>query len=177
MSNVDDIVQNFVSNDLSSLDRIGGQSDFSLSPHLTQASPDPNAEAGGAENTAKTGPKLASGTNSQPAAAAADESSTAKTAPETGKDAGGAGASATGTAKDTDTGKESSTSPAVNTPRTTSSSAFATPKSTASADTRPERPRQASTTSSVSTAEREKTPSFGDRFKKFGKRIASGSKK
>lgn len=164
-NDVDDIVKNFVANDLSSLDQIGGTQDsFTLSPHLTQASPDPSKSASNSSeaSSAKTGPKLSNvGGSVQP------------------RDA------AIGGTKD---GLGQNGEASLQTPKTTDTSAFATPRSTLSVEV--EKTRQVSAGSSDAAkadgakvngsdgapVERRQS-SFGDKFKKFGRRITSGSKK
>lgn len=57
---VDDIVSDFVNNDLATLDNIGGESDsFTLSPNLEQPSPSPSDSND--INLAKRGPVIAPG--------------------------------------------------------------------------------------------------------------------
>lgn len=149
---VQDIVQSFVDNDLASLDRIGGVSDsYSLSPLLGETSP------------MLTSPP---------------ERLSCKTVLQEGDPSSisyGFGASETlpdGTLQEGD-GHSSTDNTIGNHPSTISSS---NNRGSISGNFKP-RIVSSSSANSTSTIDQEKRASFGDKFKKFGKRITSSSKK
>lgn len=154
---VQDIIQSFVDNDLASLDRIGGGSDsYTLSPHLAEPS------------SVLTSPP---------------ERTSSKTVPQTGGPtnisvtAGASGGVPNGIVKHGENG----VSPTDGSTAPSESHHTDIPLSSKNRRSTPDnlqsRHVSSSSTTSTSTIDRDKRASFGDKFKKFGKRITSSSKK
>ena len=180
---VDDIVKDFVDNDLASLEAIGGESEsFMLSPNLEQQSTPNLAEE--QINVAKRGPQIRKDPESQKAAASETAEKTDATASPSEDDK---------VSGENTTTKESVSVPIsapvnvpVDGPVITSSSASSSnsPSANAASTSKSERvvsrnanARHASTNSTSTLNDDSKHKGFGERFKSLGKRITSSSKK